>query len=295
MQPTQIPKTINGKNPLAGYMRHPKIYIRLPSQGNFWPAKSIVYPENGELPVYSMTAKDELMFKTPDALLNGQAIVDVIQSCIPNIKNAWEIPVLDLDTILIAIRLATYGERMPIKHKIPVINDEVEHDLDLRQLLDSQSNNMWINQVAISDEMVVFVKPLTYRHLTKTSLKAFETRRIMDVVNDESVSDEKKLEVFSNSFSSLTKVTVELLAESIYKIVTPDDEVTDSSFILEFVNNADKEIFDKINNHLTMLKSKNELKPLRFETTEEQQALGAPASYETPVNFNESDFFGQGF
>ena len=33
-----------------------------------------------------MTAKDEMMFKTPDALLNGQATVDVIQSCIPAIN-----------------------------------------------------------------------------------------------------------------------------------------------------------------------------------------------------------------
>ena len=31
---------------------------------------------------------DEITFKTPDALLNGQATVDVIQSCIPNIKDA---------------------------------------------------------------------------------------------------------------------------------------------------------------------------------------------------------------
>ena len=108
-----LPKTgQSNANPLTSYMRQPKIYISLPSQGNFWPEHSIDMPENNELPVYSMTARDELLFKTPDALMNGQSIVDVIQSCVPNIKNAWVTPSIDLDTILIAIRIATYGEDM---------------------------------------------------------------------------------------------------------------------------------------------------------------------------------------
>lgn len=291
MQHPQFPpKTIN-KNPLASYMRQPKIYIRLPSDGAFWPAKSIDIPENKEFPVFSMTAKDELMFKTPDALLNGQAIVDVVQSCMPNIKNAWDIPIIDLDTILIAIRLATYGEKMSIKHTIPGTDEEVEYEVDLRGLLDQQSQNTWINQVAIDDELIVFVKPLTYKHMSQTSMKSFETTRIMNMVNDENISDEKKLEMFSSSFKTLTKITVDLMADSIYKIVTQDQEVTDHKFILEFVNNVDKKVFDTINTHLGELKKANELKPLTFTTTEEQQEKGAPETYSIPINFNESDFF----
>ena len=42
------------------------------------------------------------MMKTPDALVNGETTVEVIQSCMPNIKDAWKIPVIDLDVILIA-------------------------------------------------------------------------------------------------------------------------------------------------------------------------------------------------
>jgi hypothetical protein len=272
-------------------MRQPKIYIRLPSGGAYWPTKSIEVTETGELPVYSMTAKDELMFKTPDALMNGQAIVDVIQSCMPNIKNAWDCPTLDLDTILIAIRLATYGEKMGIKHRVPGTDEEEEHEIDLRMLLDQQQNNQWINQVAISEDLVVFVKPLTYKHMTQTSLKSFETTRIMNMVNDDSISDEKKLEMFNQSFANLTKVTVDLMCESVYKIVTQDNEVTDKKFISEFINNVDKDIFEIINKHLGELKDHNSLKPLTFVSTDEQRELGAPETYEIPVNFNESDFF----
>jgi hypothetical protein len=286
-QPTFQPRI----NPLSNYMRQPKIYITLPSQGEFWPKGSIDFPENGELPVFSMTARDELLFKTPDALMNGQAVVDVIQSCIPAIKDAWVTPNIDLDTILIAIRLATYGEKMPFTHKVPVINEEVEYEIDLRMLLDQQHNNQWIEQVAISPEFIIYVKPLTYRHMTQTNIKSFETTRILNMVNDENISDEKKLEMFNASFTSLTKVTVDLMSSSIYKIVTDTGEVTDARYISEFINNADKEIFDVVQKHLSALKENNELKPLKFETTEEQRAAGAPETYEIPINFNDSDFF----
>lgn len=279
------------KNPLAGFMRQPKIYIRLPSEGKYWPLGSIQMTETGDFPVYSMTAKDELMFKTPDALMNGQAVVDVIQSCMPNIKNAWECPTIDLDTILIAIRLATYGEKMPFKHKVPATKEEVEYELDLRILLDQQQSNVWVEQVAVNDKLIVFVRPLTYKHMTQTSLKSFETTRIMNMVNDETLTDEKKLEIFNNSFSNLTKITVDLMAESIYKVITDEAEVTEKKYITEFVNNVDKDVFELVNKHLGDLKKNNELKPLTFETTEEQREAGAPNTYQVPINFNDSDFF----
>lgn len=283
------------QNPLMSFMRQPKIYITLPSGGNFWPAGSIVVPENKEFPVYSMTARDELLFKTPDALMNGQAMVDVIQSCMPNIKDAWVTPTIDLDSILIAIRLATYGAKMPFSHKVPGTTEEVDYELDLRVMLDQQANNYWVEQVAISPDFIICVKPLTYRHMTQTSIKSFETTRILNMVNDDSIPDDKKLEMFNSSFNNLTKVTVDLLADSIYKVITPTGEVTNIPHIKEFIANADKDIFAAVQKHLNELKSHNELKPLKFESTEEQQALGAPASYEVPINFNDSDFFANGF
>jgi hypothetical protein len=288
MQPTAQIKA----NPLANFMRQPKIYIRLPSQGQFWPQNSLVIPESGEFPVYSMTAKDELTFKTPDALLNGQAMVDVIQSCVPNIKNAWATPTIDMDTILIAIRLATYGEKMPFKHTVPNTEIEEEYEIDLRVLLDQQQNNTWNDRVDINENLAIFIKPLTYKHMTQTSIKSFETNKILNMVNDDSISDEKKLEIFNNSFANLTKATIDLLTESISSIVTPDTEVTDRKHIADFVANADKEIFEKVQSHISDLKKLNELKPLDFTSTDEQREAGAPETYQVPIDFNNSSFFG---
>ena len=128
--------------------------------------------------------------------------------------------------------------------------------------------------------------------MTKNSIKNFENNRIFSLVNDESLSDEQKLEMFNQSFANLAKATVELIAENIYKILTPDGEVTDKDFILEFVNNSDKEIFKTVKDHLQEMKNNNDLKPIEFSTTLEQQSNGAPLTFSVPINFNNSDFFG---
>jgi hypothetical protein len=276
-------------------MRQPKIYIPLPSQGNFWPENSIDMPENNELPVYSMTARDELMFKTPDALMNGQSIVDVIQSCIPNIKNAWVTPSIDLDTILIAIRIATYGEQMEFTHKIPVIFEDVDYGIDLKTLLSQQQNNHWIDQVVINPDFIICIRPLTYRHLTQAGIKTFEMSRILNIANDDQLSEKQKLEIFEESFKKLSEVTIGLVTDSIYKIITPDGEVVNRDHITEYIENADKSIVESVQAHINELKKHNDLAPLEFTTTQEQQAMGAPVTYSVPINFNNSDFFGKGF
>lgn len=277
------------------YMRQPKIYIRLPSQGAFWENGSIDYSENKEIPVYSMTAKDELTFKTPDALMNGQGIVDVIQSCIPNIKDAWKTPNVDLDAILIAIRLATYGEMMEITHVVPNTTETVDHSVDLRMLLDSiYQRTIWNDEVVINENITCFIRPLTYKHLTDTGLKSFEAQKVMQIVNDDKISDEDKLTAFNRSFSVMTDVTVKLIADSIYAIKTPDTVVEDPNFILEFVQNADKDVFTKIQTQIDKLKTDNGLQPLTVQSTPEQIDLGAPETYLVPIGFDNASFFGNG-
>lgn len=280
-------------NPLAGFMRQAKIYISLPSGGAYWPKGTIVVPENGQIPVFSMTAKDELTFKTPDALMNGQAVVDVIQSCIPSIKDAWKTPNIDLDLILVAIRIATYGEMMEVSHVVPNTGETVEHQIDLRHVLDTLSVSRWEEAVEINEELTCFVKPLTYKHITMTGMKAFETQKIMQSVNDDSLSEEKKLEIFNQSFSKMTDITVDLVGDSISAIQTPETLVKEQSFIREFLKNADADLYKKINDHIAKMKSVNGLQPMKFQATPEQIELGAPAEYEIPISMDNADFFGR--
>src|SRR6056300_1484429 len=195
------------QNPLRKYFRQPKVYITLPSKGKFYPQGSLDLPENGELPVFAMTAKDELTMKTPDALLNGEATVSVIQSCVPNIKNAWKLPSVDLDAVLIAIRLATYGDKMDINTTVPNINVEKSYTLDLRQVLNSLVTNTFEDIFEIND-MKVHLRPLTYEEFTEASMKTFEEQRIFALVNDDGIPDSEKIKKFNQSFMKITEINV---------------------------------------------------------------------------------------
>ncbi len=123
-------------NPLANYFRQPKIWLKLPSEGKFYSKGAIDISANGTYPVYAMTAKDELMFKTPDALLSGESTVQVIKSCIPAIMDPWKMPSIDLDVCLIAIRIATYGETMELHSTCPHCNSENEFEMNLTAWLE---------------------------------------------------------------------------------------------------------------------------------------------------------------
>lgn len=277
-------------NPLKKYFRQPKVYITLPSRGKFYPQGSIDYPENGELPVYAMTAKDELIMKTPDALLNGQATVDVVQSCVPNIKDAWQMPAIDLDAVLVAIRIATYGEELEITSRVPKIGDERTYSVDLRKILNKLVTVEYNDTVKLQ-EMIVRIRPLTYREFTATSIKTFEEQRIFKIVNDESIPDEEKLIKFNESFKKLTNITIDTLNYCIDKIVIDDNEVTNRQHIKEFVDNADKNFYTFITEHLNEERKKFQIEPMRVVSSEEDVERGAPREFEVPITFDQSNFF----
>ena len=280
------------QNPLTAFMRQPKIFIRLPSNGEFWSQDSLQVSENGEYPVYSMTAQDELMLKIPDALMNGQAVVDVIQHCMPNVKNAWSVPNIDMDVILIAIRIATYGEKLITP--ITVGETEMEYTVDLRSVLDSLNSQItWVSHIPVNDDLTVFVRPINYKQVTEMANQSFETQKIMQIANDDKMPEEEKIAIFKDSFSKLSKVTVGLIAASIYKIDSSNGSTENPQFIKEFIDNSDKEIFNKIQQHIESLKENNSIKPIIIPVTDELREQGfVGESVEIPLTFDASAFFG---
>lgn len=277
-------------NPLRKYFRQAKVYITLPSQGAYWPAGTIDMPDNGELPIFAMTAKDELIMKTPDALLNGEATVSVIESCVPNIKNAWKLPSVDLDTILIAIRIATYGDKMDVSASVPNTDLEKTYTLDLRQVLNKLVTNTFDNVITING-MTVHLRPLTYEEFTEASMKTFEEQRIFTLVNDDEMSDADKIKKFNQSFKKLTELTVFTITKSIVKIEVGEDVVSNPDHIREFIENVDKSFYTELSAHLTREKEKFSIKPLEVHSTDEEIEAGAPNEWTVPIVFDQSNFF----
>ena len=278
-------------NPLNKYFRQAAIHITLPSNGDYPP--HVVTPSaTGEFPVMPMTAKDEIKFKTPDALMNGQGVVDVIQSCIPNIKDAWQIKSYDLDTILIAIRIATYGETMDMNFNVPNTSETVAHSINLPALLDDISRQKVDTEFTMKDGLRIAVQPLTYRDMTSTSLQTFQQQKMYTAIQDSKLSDDDKAKRFNDAFRKLTELNASIILKNIASITMTDGTViTDPAHIKEFVDNANATVIKEIENKLTDLRGQGAVKPLKMKATEEQIKKGAPASYEVPVTFDTSNFF----
>jgi len=278
-------------NPLNKYFRQPAIYVSLPS-GSDYPPHVVTPTQTGELGVMPMTAKDEIRFKTPDALMNGQGVVDVIQSCVPEIKDAWQIKSHDLDTILVAIRVATYGETMEINFNVPGANETAAHTINLPAILDELRNTKVDKQITLEDGLKITIRPLTYKDMTMTSLQTFQQQKMYTAIQSSELSDDEKAKRFNDAFKKLTDLNSSILLKNMQSITMTDgQEITDPAHIKEFVDNANATLIKEIEQKLTQLRGQGAVKPLRLKATEDQIKKGAPASYEVPVTFDTSNFF----
>ena len=280
-------------NPLGKYYRQPQIYITLPSKGRYYPPDVFTPTENGEIPVMPMTAKDEMSFKTPDAMMNGQATVDVIKSCIPNFKNPWKMTNYDTDTVLLAIRIATYGETMDVTYTTPITNEQKTTTLNIPALLESLKNVEVKDEATTSTGFKFKIAPLTYDRLTRIQIAQFEQQKIYTNVADSGLPDSEKNVRFAESYKKINAVNFSLLVESIKEITTPDgDVVTDRKQITDFIENCDAKTTSDIEAKLSELRIQCQIKPAKIEATEEEIKKGVPATYEVPVTFDNSNFFG---
>ena len=241
-------------------------------------------PPSGELPVLPMTAVDEIVTRTPDALFNGSAIPDIVSSCIPAIRDPWSIPSVDLNTILVAMRLASYGHKMDVTSTCPNCKNNNEFDLDLRLIMDSLKTPDYDTPLVLGDLTISFV-PLSYRQINQNSQMQFEDQKLMQALNSTDMDTEQRLTMLSESFKKITALTIRAIAVSISSIQTPDALVTEPEFILEFLNNCEKDLFQQIRDHAIALRQAGEIKPLDITCSE------CSTKYTQDFSLDMSNFF----
>lgn len=272
------------QNPLQKFFRQPAIYFRLPSGGQGYRAGSLDLPENGEVPVYPMTAIDEITYRTPDALFNGEAVVQVIQSCVPNILDGWAVPSTDFDALLVAIRIASYGHQLDIGSQCPECKNEQEYGLDLRTVIDKLQGSDYSRPVTIGD-LTLFFRPLDYREMTANSQLQFEQQKTMQLINDADASEERKMAGLNEMMRKLVEVTMEAIASSVSEVRTPDATVREHDHIREFLINCDRATFERIRDHVLSLRESSELKPLKIK------CMACSHQYEQPFTLDMARFF----
>jgi hypothetical protein len=79
---------------------------------------------NQEIAVYPMSALDQILMRTPDALLNGDALLKIVKNCVPDIQNVKQLVEPDINTLLLAIRIASVGPSMELELNCPACQQE---------------------------------------------------------------------------------------------------------------------------------------------------------------------------
>jgi len=257
-------------NPLKQYFRQPAVYIRLPSNGRFYPPGALNPSVTGEYPVYPMTAIDEITYRTPDSLFNGQSTVNVIKSCMPDITDAWAIPATDMDAILAAIRMASYGHEMEFGSTCPSCRAQSDRAIDLRSVLESLTAGDYDSSVQ-SGDMEIFFRPMSYKNLSDNNRMQYENQKLLQMMPDLSDSEqinEAKITAVSDALKKITEVTVHALAQSIAAVKTPTAMVHEPEYIEEMLKNCDRRLFAQIRDHAIDLKSQSEMQPMQLTCDE---------------------------
>lgn len=231
------------QNPLQQHFRQPKIYISLPSRGAY-NRPGVLTGDVTKMPIYGMTGMDEIVLKTPDSLLTGESTVRVMQSCCAGINDAWDISMLDSDLILTAIRIATYGNNIDVKHVCQHCDTESEYTLDLGKLIEHFTNVQFENTIRI-DDLVIKIQPLTYKQSSEFKVLNFKLQQ--KLVQAEFIEDkDQQQEIINTIFKELGSIQNDLYLASVESVQTGNTTVTEKDFIREWLQNCDKIIFDKI-------------------------------------------------
>lgn len=223
-------------NPLQKYFRQPKLFISLPSKGLFY-AEGALIGDYSNVPIFGMSGMDEIIMKTPDALFSGEATIKLIESCCPFIKDASSVPSLDVDAILVAIRMATYGDTITIGATCSNCDTENEYEINLSEVLDHYTNKDYNNKITI-DDLTVILKPLSYVELSRVNIENFKLQKMLQQVSTGELTEEEKQKYFDDIYQKLAEIQLDVLLSSIDSIVTPSETVTSKEHIKEWLANT---------------------------------------------------------
>lgn len=248
---------IPSSNPLKKFARTPKIYVKLPSEHKFYPPNFITTSPNGEVPVKAMTATDDLIMNNPDALLNGDAVMRVIQSCTDGCIDVGNLLIPDVETILLGIRYATKGDKMNFNTKCPHCNHESEETVSIRSLLDSSTSistcdesNVFTIENEDGTKVNVNIHPSPYKDNTNANMVMFEQTRILQFIsNNKNISEDERQEKMRKSFELMAEFQLNVMINSIESVDIIQGEgeeqivtkVTDKNHIKEFVMDLEKD------------------------------------------------------
>ena len=238
-------------NPLISAYRKPALYINLPSNGKYYNPAPKLSADN-ELAVYAMTARDELITKTPDALFNGEASIALISSCCPDIPNPRQIPVNDLMVIMLAIRQASYGNDIDVEVTCPQCEHKNQVAINCQVVIDTaMSKNQPNNTININDGFEVVLNPYSLEDRNTIQIQQIKQVKMIEGLQNQDLDDQTRQDLFGKTFVEMAELTVDLVTNCVASVRAPGSEsepVSDKSMIKEWLKTITSADYELIKN-----------------------------------------------
>lgn len=283
-----VPKSAAiSNNPLAGYFRMPGLHVALPTRGVFLPEGEYEPTLVGDVPVYPMKASDELLLRNPDALMSGLALESLVASCVPAIQSPRMVSTPDLDVILLAIRAATYGDNMDLEVDCPSCGQENSFTCNLPSIMGTMTYVDPINEVKLSPEVSVLLRPYNLATATKIASGSFNEARVLQMAQDS--EDEETIKNARNaSFEKMSDLSLDAMADCVISITVPGAVVTDKANILEFMTNTNQAWVKKIGAKLEEINKKG------IDKGVDAKCSKCEHEWRPEIEFDPTSFFGEG-
>lgn len=274
-------------NPLKKYYRTKEVYVKLPTNYKFFSTKPATSEEN-EIGIMPMSTRDEMLIKIPDSLYNGEALYEIIESIAPDIKNPYELCIPDLDVILLATRIASYGKNMDIEAVCPHCKKYSTYSIDIPMVLSKLKMLPEDYTIEVKGLSITF-KPNSVSTINAKRIAQLETQKIANELRGVDDSELPKIkEKLKKSLEVSTAARYAIIADAIEKIELPDGSIVNElEHILDWLSNSDSATISILEKNKNIMNDNGIQKTFDVTCSNED----CNKSFTAPLEFNPAFFF----
>lgn len=208
-------------NPLLQFIQQTEVFTRLPTDGYLYDDSIIEMSPNEEIGVCGRSAKDEMLFNNPDALLNGKAVSSVIRNCVSVVKKPEELFVPDVEALLMAIKSASGEKEYDLEVTCPNCEKKGGFTRHIPTLLETATVLHEAPFVMVG-ALKVYLQPSTWKFHNYIGNETFKIKKTLQLVEQtKDISDERAKEIMSDCFDKMTDLHYQIMVTNITRVMLP--------------------------------------------------------------------------
>jgi hypothetical protein len=205
-------------NPLLARAQMPGESFTIPSGCAFYDDGEVTdkVRRSGEIHIHPMTALDEIVMRSPDKTLSGEAVLEVFARRIPDVLKPDRLLQKDVDFLTAALRKVSYGDVVEVSHRHSCEDaTDQQYSINMSDML-RRTKSIDPTKVAsiftikLENGQVVKIEPIRYG----------EVLSLMQQLSEPNLTEEQQQMI---------------LLDSTPRVIISVDEVTDKDDILEWI------------------------------------------------------------